>query len=114
MNNLEKITNVKSYISTATVPQALAGINAIINSYKEYKIAEAMESTKRAAIREEARVQICALQEATKQKKFDTEQRVMIANRYIDILNKILNERDILDDVMTNICIELIHGAMNW
>lgn len=114
MNNLEKITNAKSYISTATVPQALLGINNIINSYKEYKIAEAMESTKRAAIREEARIQICALQEATKREKYTIDGKVTVSLAIIEAINQLLLMKDVLDEGTIKVCMNYISFIKEW
>ena len=114
MNNLMKVSNATEYIANASVSQVLSGINNMVNAYKEYKIADTMEATKRAAIREQARIEISALQEATKRELHRIDGKVDVSLECINSLNNILQMRDVLDDNMMKVCVELIHGATAW
>lgn len=114
MNEVFNITNPEEYIATASISEIIRGIDNIVSSYKEYKIVDTMEATKRLAIRENAKIQIVALEEATKRELKNIDSKYNIYMELIKVLNNLLQNRDVLDDRTEGICLTLINDITNW
>ena len=114
MNEILKITNPEEYIATVSLSEAMKSLDNIVTSYKEYKIADAMETTKRIAIRENAKIQIAALEEATKRELKKIDDAYSVSMRLIEELNKVLQEHDVLDERTENICLCIINSITKW
>lgn len=95
--------------------QAIDKVDGIVNAYKEYKIAESIEATKRVAYRENAKIAIKRLEEETRRYIVDSNTNKQIAFKLIDVLNNTLQTRELLDESTYNLCqslIKAIVGAM--
>lgn len=114
MNEVLKITNPQEYIATVSLSEAIRSIDNIVASYKEYKITDTIEATKRTAIRENTKIQIAALEEATKRELKNIDGKYNCSMELIKVLNNMLQMRDVLDDRMENICLRLIDRVTDW
>lgn len=94
------------------VLQAINRVDGIVNAYKEYKIAQSIEETKRVACREQAKIAIRTLEEETKKYISDSNNNKEIAFKLIDTLNNTLQTRELLDENTYKICQHLIEGAI--
>lgn len=100
---------------TMLILQAIDKVDGIVNAYKEYKISESIEATKRVACREQAKIAIKQLEEETRRYIVDSNTNKEIAFKLIDILNNTLQTRELLDEGTYNICqslIKTVAGAM--
>ena len=96
----------------AIVLKSLEKVDGIVNAYKEYKIAESIEATKRTAYREQAKIAIRQLEEETKRYIGRSHDQKELAFKYIDTLNSLLQSRDLLDENTYKICQNLIQVSM--
>lgn len=95
--------------------QAIDKVDGIVNAYKEYKISESIEATKRVAYREQTKIEIKKLEEETRRYIFKSSENKEMAFKLIDVLNNILQTRELLDESTYNLCqslIEAVVGAM--
>lgn len=96
----------------AIVLKTLDKVDGIVNAYKEYKITQSIEATKRTAYREQAKIAIRQLEEDTRRYITRSHDQKEIAFRYIDTLNNLLQSRDLLDENTYMICQSLIEKSM--
>lgn len=108
MNDLMNYENPEGYLVKVTLEEAIKRVDNIVTSYKEYKICEAMEATKRTAIRENARVQVIALEEATKRELRSIEGKEKNVDRLVTALENIVMMRDVLDEGTMQVCTKLL------
>lgn len=97
---------------TAIVLKSLEQVDSIVNAYKEYKIADSIEQTKRVACREQAKVAIRQLEENTRQYISRSHDQKEFALSLVDTLNNILQNRELLDEGTYYICQKLIQAAV--
>lgn len=107
------ITQIESIDpQAAIILKSLDKVDGIVNSYKEYKIAQSIEVTKRTAYREQAKIAIRQLEEDTRKYISRSQDQKEIAFKYIDTLNNVLQSRDLLDESTYKICQSLIEKSM--
>ena len=95
---------------TAIVLKSLEQVDSIVNAYKEYKIADSIEQTKRVACREQAKVAIRQLEENTRQYISRSHDQKEVALSLVDVLSNTLQMKDLLDvhDGTYSLCQNLI------
>lgn len=114
MKDFLSVISPDEFLASELTSDVIAGINCITNDIKEYKIAQSIEATKRFIARENARVQITALEEDTKRINCRIDRKAEIAPQYIEVLDNITSSHDTLDSNMTEICIQLIKASTQW
>jgi hypothetical protein len=114
MKDFLSVINPEAFLASELTSDVIPVINSITNNIKEYKIAQSIEATKRSIARENARVQISALEENTKRINRRIDQKAEIASQHIEILDNIISSHDTLDSNMTEICIRLINASTQW
>lgn len=97
--------------SEMLILKMIDNLNGIVNAYKEYKIANTVEATKRVACREQAKVAIKALEEETKRYIYDSNTNKELAFEMIHALSVLLENKEIIDENTYNICKMLIEKA---
>lgn len=94
MSKLMNLTNPELYIMEVSAEQVLGSVNHLVDAYKEYKMCDTIEATKRTALRENARVNIASIEAETKVRihKIDTEHEckmelIQCCDKTLDNLN---------------------------
>ena len=88
----------------------MSTVDSLFNAYKQIRVAEAREITKRTAIRKQAEVAIAQLHEETVRYCETIRSNEQIMMRMIQFMENLIAEREMLNEYAYQLCTQIIAG----